>query len=83
MMVEEERKHLKSKLSTDNITRGGGWFASRYARQEASTSALGGIVVRPFSTFHLKWAAIWFPGQHQKILTARIHVSAEQRLDRA
>jgi hypothetical protein len=35
--------YVKGRLSMDNITRGGGWFASRYAFQEASTSAPGGI----------------------------------------
>ena len=42
MLVEEERKHLKSKSSTNNITGSGGWLKV-CLQIRLSTSAPGGI----------------------------------------
>ena len=55
MKVGGERKHLKSVLFIHSVTRGGDWFASRYAWQEASASAPGEVRGQSFSALHLLW----------------------------
>ena len=65
MKVGGERKHLKSILFIQNVTRGGDWFASRYAWQEALASEPGGVRGPSFSALHLLWAAIWFRRQYR------------------